>query len=474
VSCPHINDYFTVIIGGGFSGVAVACQLALRSGGGLPVAIVEQGTEIGKGRAFGTSAETHLLNVQAGRMSALPQQPDHFVQWLRKHHTPEAQATDFAPRKVYGRYIAGLLQETVARYGSIRCIRGEAVDLERHDAGYEVRLRSGERISARSVVLAAGYLGRNQPAILNGAGAAARSAWTADALQGIPRSGRVLTLGTGLTAIDQVLSLAEQGFEGQICMLSRHGFLPHSHSPSRQHAADWKRIATPSAREMLRRFRSEINKAAQEGGDWRGVVDSLRPVTQELWEQLPLREQVRFMRHLRTHWDVHRHRCAPQISQALERWKAEGRLSVIAGTLLETRVQSEGVRVVYRPRGTDRVCVEDFDRIINCAGFESSLSRVSHPLAQSLLSRGMATLGPHAMGLDVSRAGALVDKQGETSGEIFAIGPLRKGRAWETTAVPEIRAQAVEVAEAILAKANPLAVAEAAVERAREKATVET
>ena len=46
---------------------------------------------------------------------------------------------------------------------------------------------------------------------------------------------------------------------------------------------------------------------------------------------------------------------------------------------------------------------------------------------------------------------AVVDTQGRPSDFLFAIGPLLKGTLWETTAVPELRAQAHQVAKALRA-----------------------
>jgi uncharacterized NAD(P)/FAD-binding protein YdhS len=51
------------------------------------------------------------------------------------------------------------------------------------------------------------------------------------------------------------------------------------------------------------------------------------------------------------------------------------------------------------------------------------------------------------LGLDVDARGALIDYQGKPSRSLFTIGPTRKGQLWETTAVPEIRLQAEQLAE---------------------------
>jgi uncharacterized NAD(P)/FAD-binding protein YdhS len=51
------------------------------------------------------------------------------------------------------------------------------------------------------------------------------------------------------------------------------------------------------------------------------------------------------------------------------------------------------------------------------------------------------------LGLDTSETGALIDANGNASADLFLVGPLRKGQLWEHTAVPELRAEAVQMAE---------------------------
>lgn len=61
------------VIGGGASGTLLAINL-LRNAAGRPIEVnlVERQPKIGRGVAFGTVYDTHLLNVPAGRMGAFP------------------------------------------------------------------------------------------------------------------------------------------------------------------------------------------------------------------------------------------------------------------------------------------------------------------------------------------------------------------------------------------------------------------
>ena len=129
------------IVGGGCSGVLVAVQL-LKNGYRGRVTIIEPRSKLGRGLAYSTPFDEHLLNVPAGKMSALPQAPDHFLRWLQANGWPEATPSSFAPRKVYGEYLDSLLQAEI-RGGAgrnLRQFRAEAVDVGVDGGGVRLTL----------------------------------------------------------------------------------------------------------------------------------------------------------------------------------------------------------------------------------------------------------------------------------------------------------------------------------------------
>ena len=77
------------IIGGGVSGALTAFHL-VRQEAQARVILIDQRPDLGLGLAYSTPSLRHLLNVPAGKISALPDQPDHFLNWLRKNHDPAA------------------------------------------------------------------------------------------------------------------------------------------------------------------------------------------------------------------------------------------------------------------------------------------------------------------------------------------------------------------------------------------------
>ena len=58
-------------------------------------------------------------------------------------------------------------------------------------------------------------------------------------------------------------------------------------------------------------------------------------------------------------------------------------------------------------------------------------------------------MGPHGLGLDIDSMGRLIGADGRVQEGRWLIGPLRRGARWETTAVPEIRAQARDLGAAL-------------------------
>jgi len=71
------------------------------------------------------------------------------------------------------------------------------------------------------------------------------------------------------------------------------------------------------------------------------------------------------------------------------------------------------------------------------------------------MEKGLARPDELSLGLDVTDDGNVLDAQGTASDFLYVVGPLRRGRLWETTAVPEIRVQVVELAELLLAPYRP-------------------
>jgi uncharacterized NAD(P)/FAD-binding protein YdhS len=259
---------------------------------------------------------------------------------------------------------------------------------------------------------------------------------------------QILILGTGLTAVDSVLALHNQDVPCRISMLSRRGMLPRVHNLRVPTSMPPRLENRGNLRLLLREIREHIETARQADLCWRTIVDSLRSISNEVWQELPAADQKRFLRHLKKYWEPHRHRMAPEISERLNGYKANGSLHIIAGRLQETlsRGRASHVRIVLKCGGSQ---VLEVDRIISCTGIHESYTNSPRPLIQSLMDNGLARANEVGIGFRADRHGALLDAGMNPSSVFFTLGPPRRGDLFETTAVPEIRDQAAKLAHRI-------------------------
>jgi uncharacterized NAD(P)/FAD-binding protein YdhS len=420
------------IIGAGASGTLTAVQYARIAGEGARGALIDAGARAARGLAYGTPYGAHLLNVPAGRMSAFPDDPEHFYRWLRARYAT-AQPGTFAPRALYGDYLASLLADEPA-YSRVQRMGGSAVGLTRSGDDWLVHLHDGRTLAARNVVLALGNLPPADPLQLDGDPPAeyVRDPWAPGAAIGLSPDAPVLLIGSGLTAVDVAVALRHEGHRGVIYALSRHGRLPHPHAPFTAHPVELPgECATPLG--ALRYVRGRV--AA--GEEWRAVVDSLRPHTTPIWQAWSLAQRGAFLRHLKNLWDVHRHRAAPEV-------RAELSVELLRGRIVALY---PGIRVEWRPAGAVSARTLEVARVINCTGPASDYARLDLPLVVQMRRAGWLTPDPLRLGIETATDGRLLGTDGQPVDGLFTLGPLRRPALWESTAIPEIREQAAELAK---------------------------
>ena len=439
------------IVGGGFSGVMTAVHLLRQCPPMMSILLIERSETLGCGLAFGTATPGHLLNVPVRSMSAFHDDSENFLHWLRRHKDPEASAGAFVSRQWYGEYVASLLTDQLHEPGSasLRCVRGEVASIEGRGETLNLFLTDSSRYHSRFVVLAIGNFPPLDPVPLThlSSHCYARYAWSPEALNGIADSDSILLVGSGLTAIDQVVTLEEHGFKGKIYMLSRRGLLPAIHRDEPAWPAEWTNELPASMKLLVSEVRGQVWLARSRRIGWRAVVDSLRPVTPRIWKSLDIAERRRFLRHVRCFWEIHRHRMSPEIGRLLEELRRVGRLVVQTGRVLSCTEHDGYVEVAYRARETSQARLLRVSRIVNCTGHETDARKIDSPVVRSLLNNNLARVDASLLGLDVTEEGAVIDASGNPSRSLFALGSVRKGLLWESTAVPEIRVQVQCLAE---------------------------
>ena len=92
----------------------------------------------------------------------------------------------------------------------------------------------------------------------------------------------------------------------------------------------------------------------------------------------------------------------------------------------------------------------DAAAVINCTGPEADPYAWGNPVVNDLLARGVASSDPLGLGLRTDNAGRLIGPGGQRTRRILTLGSTRRGSLYESTAIPEIRCQAAELAQLLL------------------------
>lgn len=422
-----------VVVGGGASGALVAANLlqAAQHAGPVDVRVIEREDLVGPGLAYRTTDPRHLLNNVAARLSVFEQEPDHLLRWCDERGIP-AEPQSFLPRQVYGRYLASVLAATEVPSGSrLHRFRGEVCDVEPDGEGYVVQLACGWQQEADVVVLALGNPPPRRVESLEGLGRRyLPDPWAPGLLDAVSNADRVLLVGTGLTMVDVAAQINATHPRTRMVAVSRHGLLPTAHVRRGLRPLDGFRPDTSSLSRLLQDVRSRVEEVEQVGGDWRDVVDSMRPFADDLWSALDDEDRERFVRHVARRWEVLRHRMAPDMAELVDDLQADGTLRIAHPEAVEPA---------------------SFSRVVNCSGPASVCTPGWNAVVDRLTARGL--LRPNALGLgaDVQADGSLVGTAGDPTPNLYAVGAARRGVAWEVAAIPDIRRQASSLAELLLA-----------------------
>ncbi|MFF4571577.1 FAD/NAD(P)-binding protein [Streptomyces sp. NPDC001410] len=453
------------VVGAGAAGALTAvqlCEMATRRRTPLDVVLIDAAPEAGRGTAYATRDPRHRLNVPAGNMSAYPDDPGHFTRWLCRHGEPEVTGADYATRYRYGAYLADTLGQAIVRaHGTValRRLRTRAEGCAgTPDGGVELSLADGGHLTADAAVLATGP-------------AAATAAWAPPALRASPRfvgtpwapgaldealecpsagardgGDDVLLVGTGLTAVDLALTLDRPG--RTLHALSRGGLLPQPHAlgPAAVMPAPQDLHDTSLGR-LRRVVYRHLSRSVRTHGDWRPGLDSLRPHTTRLWRSLTPEEREEFLAREGALWNTHRHRMAPATAEHVSRARTARRLQVHTGRVVRATAPDGGGLAVELSGGRTL----HVGWVVDCTGPGRNLD---DPLWHGLFASGAAVPGPLGMGA-ATRDGRLLDARGGAGLPLFTLGAPRRGELWETTAIPEIRVQAAELAQQLLAPLAP-------------------
>jgi len=407
------------------------------------VVLVDCAEAPGRGLAYGAADTCHLLNVPAEGMSASPEDPQHFTNWLQRIPGQTLCAGSFVPRPIFGAYLQSLFVESGAGH-----VRDVVLGCKATAEGYCVELAGGGKVVADRVVLATGHhrpapLPKVDPAVI-GQGLYQHDVWYtptgrrsdgAALRDDLP----ILLIGSGLTAVDMVLRLRAKGYAGRIVACSRHAIAPvtHAATPVLAHPA----VSMETHATALAYFRA-FRAACRDGVPWRSGIDSLRGISNHLWCRLPYLEKQRFRRHLQRRWDVARHRVAPEIAALLQAEFRSGTFEIMHGRIAGVEACDDHAQVLIAGRDAPFQAAQ----VLNCTGPDLKYQRVGSSLLDGLFDAGLIVSGFESAGIATDADGAVIAADGHVSERLFAVGPMRLGTLFESVAVPEIRVQARDLA----------------------------
>eukprot|EP01059_Diplonema_ambulator_P007282 TRINITY_DN1675_c2_g1_i1.p1 TRINITY_DN1675_c2_g1~~TRINITY_DN1675_c2_g1_i1.p1 ORF type:complete len:501 (+),score=199.73 TRINITY_DN1675_c2_g1_i1:47-1504(+) len=476
------------IIGGGISAGALVIQL-LRGGEEMEIHVFEkeEGRRMWAGVAYGTPADWHLINIPSYAMSIIEDDADHLSRWLeRKRAAGKIDAkwgTDKAmhiPRGMFGEYVGETIEEEMAKHPAtkVNIVRGEVTVA--NESG--IILEDGTMIAADVVVLCSGNFSpsnvkfHNSEHFYSTTKRYLQNPWKhlSNLHEVIPPTARVGIIGSRLTAVDVLLTLANTNHEGEIHLMSRTGLLPKSNHaeflPPLRDVTDIVPITLPEdvsdikqdgaglpgvsidVDKLFTTLIDNCKRVEAEGGVWQTEIDSMRPVFNKLWMCMSTEERGVFLSKFRDEFEIRRHRVAPGIMEAIEKIleKAPHHVGHIKSMTQED------------PCGPVKIELDtssfEVDWVINCTGPQLDFRHTPpSALFTQLITTSLATPEQTGIGLLVdTTTGQLLSPDLAPSPYIYAIGPVRKGSEWETIAVKDIRKQAQGVAQAILSsgKAN--------------------
>lgn len=445
------------VVGGGFAGTALVLQLRQQPALALAeIHLIEPREMPGPGLAYTARRPEYLLNVRPGALSLYPDAPTHFADWLAGQPESAADVPEFASRSSYGRYLGQELTAALAAApagtGRLRWHQTTAVTAPlRPDGCRAVQLADGTTLLSDCVVLALGNFPPPPPAgpdhrYLHHSAYHA-DPWATGNLRRIGPDDSVLLIGSGLTAIDVLLALRQDGHRAPVTVVARHGRWPSAHGPATPAYPNFypELAGETTVTGVVAVFKRHLRAAAPQGIGWRSVLDALRPDLGRIWAAWPLVEQRRFLRHLAGLWAVTRHRSPPGNAAAVAALTEAGLVRLHVGTVREIIPEGDVLRVRVRPHGTAGSW-HVAQHVVCCAGPLLDYARIADPLVMHLRDASHLTADALHLGLLTDAHGALRGADGRVSTTLFTLGPSRRPAYFESTAVPEIRQQAAALA----------------------------
>jgi uncharacterized NAD(P)/FAD-binding protein YdhS len=422
------------IIGFGFCGKTLFINLIKNYQPKTKILIFSKSHYSLSSAAFSELSPSYILNVPAKKMSAFLDRENDFCDFLEKYHSTlwtEIGENGFAPRYIYGQYIDYILEAALVE------AKEKAVDFEFinqevvrvfEEGELALELENGDCYEVDDIVLATSFKQAQMPFEFNSKNFV-KDLWSETSInfhQNPPLNKTIGLIGSGLSAVDVILSFKKNKFIGNIIAISRHGNLPKKSFLS----AKVDLIKVADAKNGVLFLCLKIRKFLRENPqfDLRQVIGSIRNITQELWHNFDEKNKQLFLRRLISYWNIFRH-CAPIDSvEMVENMIIDGQLVVKKGSIENIENVGEKISITTK---NEEILV---DQLVNCLGFEFRADKyrlLSQMMSEQLLKKD-----------------CIMAKSNHP--KIHLLGGLNIGRDFECTAVPELRLSVSDVVGKLL------------------------
>ncbi|MFZ4548673.1 MAG: FAD/NAD(P)-binding protein [Bacteroidales bacterium] len=454
------------IIGGGFSGTMLAVHLIHKSKEAFRICLIDKSDSLNLGVAYKPNSKSQILNVIASKMSAFPDKPDHFLDWtMRGNEFKEKDknliANSFLSRQLYGEYLKEVWAEAVEiaelKNISVELIDGLVIDLEINPQKVTLTLDCNEKIEVGKCVIASG---NHQPGNLKiknpffcSSKTYFRNPWLPEAVSLPESSEPILIIGSGLTMVDTVLGLIEQGFKGDIFSISPNGLdiLPHRHIGIKYSKLSDELPETISLYDLVKLVHKHIKLVGEYGFSAEPVIDSIRPFTARIWRNFSEKEKASFVSRLKHLWNVGRHRIPLHIFSKIQQLQEYGQLHCIAGKIINITETEKSCLIEFLDKNEDCLKTIETSRIINCTGPETNLENVENSFLKNCLLKGIVSQDRLKLGIRANiETFEVINSKNETQNNLYTIGSKLRGELWESIAVNELRSQAESLAQKLI------------------------
>ncbi len=432
-----------LIIGDGFS-AAVALIHLLRQGVDTQSIAILGMHSPGRGNAYGSTSPAFRLNVREDLPIIFSEDPLHFAKWATAHiKDPRAKTSAgyFYRRSDFGAYMNQLVKDQLDGR-DLNHIQGEAQRITGSDDQWRVELKTGERINARAIILATGNATPIWPCPVQieqtlGHLTTTENPWPGDYLHRIPVNDHVLLLGGGLTALDAINGLVEQGHQGKVSVISPRALFPPSQAPwTRTKQPQWPNPITPAR--LVRFMRHYLPNTPTDQSEWQCAWEELRPDLNRIWQGFSAHQRRILMKRFGWLWNLYRFRASPQTIEAYQQLRDQQQIEFRCGRAREIAVRDGAIHVTLS-QGE----VVHGHHLINCTGVARDR------LLDQLIRDAIASPDALKSSITIDPQLTVLDPKGKAYQSLWMIGPATMGSLGDVIAASAIAKQAEQLAKAI-------------------------